>query len=225
MTDEIQQTSEPDVSPSEEQTPPQESVDLAAEASNAAAEQPPQSQKLRSLDDLDLEGNVRRQIESYVSKAINDAVSSHDQKQQKKLDDEGFMNRSQIEDIMTQRDAEYQRRDSAKENLLSILGSEGITPGSDEYTTIQKFYADATADGRLTPHILLSDAGIRTLVAMAGVGTSSSTDSGPGSGFRSNDTQAVRLNAGGEVQLNKENARADSLDNKMREAMEKAARR
>jgi len=216
------QTSEPDVSPSKEQIPLQEAVDLAAEASNAAANEPKQSQKLRSLDDLDLDGNVRRQIESYVSKAINDAVSSHDQKQQKKLDDEGFMNRSQIEEIMSQRDADYQRRDTAKENLLSILGEEGITPGSTDYKTIQTFFKEAIDDGRITPQILLTDAGIRTLVAMSGV--SGATDAGPGSGSRSSPSE-MRIGGEGETQLNKAGARADTLDAKMREAMAKAARR
>ena len=216
------QTSEPDVSPSEEQTPSQESVDLAAEASNAAAkEQPTQSQKLRSLDDLDLEGNVRRQIESYVSKAINDAVQSHDQKQQQMLDQEGFMNRSQIEDIMSQRDAEYQRRDNAKENLLSILGTEGITPGSKDYKQVQTFFQEAVQDGRLTPQILLSDAGIRTLVAMSGV--AGTTDAGPSSGMRSS-SDAIQLNTGGDTQLNKEGARTDNLDMKMRAAMVEATK-
>ena len=223
MTEENSTTSEPEVTqPVQEQ--PTEAVDLAAEASNAAANEPTQSQKIRSLDDLDLEGNVRRQIESYVSKAINDAVSSHDQKQQKKLDAEGFMNRGQIEELMVQRDAEYARRDQAKENLLSVLGEEGVAPGSKDYKKVQEFFQQAVADGRLTPQILLSDAGIRTLVAMSGIAGEGGTNAGPGSGMRSNP-DTIQLNAGGDTQLNKEGARTDTLDAKMRQAMAEAMNR
>ena len=131
------------------------------------------------------------------------------------------MNRSQIEDIMSQRDAEYQRRDNAKENLLSILGTEGITPGSKDYKQVQTFFQEAIQDGRLTPQILLSDAGIRTLVAMSGV--AGTTDAGPSSGSRSSPSE-MRLGGEGETQLNKEGARANTLDAKMREAMARAAR-
>lgn len=225
MSDETKQDSEPEANPNEEQTPlTEESVDLVAEAREAAlAEQPQQSQKLRSLDDLDLDGNVRRQIESYVSKSINEAVSAHDHKQQQKLDNEGFMNRSQIEELMAQKDADFQRRDQAKEQLMSTLGEEGIAPGSKEYTAVQQYYAKAVNEGKVTHHILLSDAGIRTLVAMSGV-TSDETSAGPGGGLARSNPDGIRLTAGGEVQLNKDSARADTLDAKMREAMEKATR-
>lgn len=213
-------TSENEVNPSPEQTT--ESVDLAAEASNAAATEPKQAQKIRSLDELDLQGDVRRQIESYVSKAINDAVTSHDQKQQKKLDAEGFMNRGQIEELMAERDAEYQRRDQAKENLLTTLGSEGITPGSDEYMKVQEFFQTAVADGRITPQILLSEAGIRTVVAMSGV--TGMTDAGPGSGAPTQASE-MRIGGDGELQMNPEGGRTNSLDAKMREAMADALKK
>jgi hypothetical protein len=83
-----------DPAPEETQpvSPPEEpqSVDLVEEAGRAAAEMPaPKEQKVRSLDELDLDGGIRSQIESYVSKAINDAVSRHDAKQQKKLSTNG----------------------------------------------------------------------------------------------------------------------------------------
>ena len=96
---------------------------------------------------------MRGQIESYVSKAVNDAVSKNDARQQKKLDQEGYMNRGQIEDLLVQKDAEHQRREQAKETFLMVLGSEGIHPGSEDYNKIQSTYRDSVDAGALTPEI------------------------------------------------------------------------
>ena len=91
-------------------------VDLVEEAGNAAAKTPsPKEQKIRSLDDLDLDGGIRAQIESYVSKAINEAVSKHDERQQKKLTDDGYMNRAQIEQLLSDKEKAYRTREEAKE--------------------------------------------------------------------------------------------------------------
>ena len=159
-------------------------VDLAAEAGQAAAATPqPTEGRVRSLDDLDVDGAVRAQIESYVSKSVNEAVSKHDERQQRKLDDEGFMNKAQIEQLLETKDAEYARREQAKDTFLTVLGTEGITPGSEDYTKVQAYYQKAVNDGSITPHILLSEAGIRTLTMMAGVGTPSAQSAGPRSGL------------------------------------------
>ena len=112
--------------PTEESAPPP--VDLVAEASQAAAAQQPAEGRIRSLDELDVDGAVRAQIESYVSKSVNDAIGKHDTRQQQKFDNEGYMNRAQIEELLTEKDAEYSRRENAKDNFLSILGGEGIAP-------------------------------------------------------------------------------------------------
>lgn len=159
-------------------------VDLAAEAGQAAAVTPqPTEGRVRSLDDLDVDGAVRAQIESYVSKSVNEAVTKHDERQQRKLDDEGFMNKAQIEQLLETKDAEYARREQAKDTFLTVLGTEGITPGSEDYAKVQAYYQTAVNDGSITPHILLSEAGIRTLTVMAGVGTTSAQSAGPRSGL------------------------------------------
>jgi len=159
-------------------------VDLAAEAGQAAAVTPPPTEgRVRSLDDLDVDGAVRAQIESYVSKSVNEAVAKHDERQQRKLDDEGFMNKAQIEQLLETKDAEYARREQAKDTFLTVLGTEGITPGSEDYAKVQAYYQTAVNDGSITPHILLSEAGIRTLTVMAGVGTTSAQSAGPRSGL------------------------------------------
>tara|TARA_Y100000310_G_scaffold13304_1_gene13583 strand:- start:100 stop:777 length:678 start_codon:yes stop_codon:yes gene_type:complete len=202
--------------------PAVEPVDLVQEASQAAAAEQPPDGKVRSLDDLDIDGAVRSQIESYVSKSVNDAITKHDSRQKQRLDDEGFMNRSQIEELLTNKDAEYARREEAKDNFLTILGTEGISPGSEDYQKIQTFYRGAVDDGRLTPHILLSEAGIKTLVAMSGVG--SLEPAGPKSGLSKSapSPDGSVTYADGTLQLNARSEAGATLDDRARRAIEDA---
>jgi hypothetical protein len=206
--------------PEEESAPAP--VDLVQEASQAAAVAQSSDGKVRSLDDLDLDGAVRAQIESYVSKSVNDAISKHDVRHKQRLDDEGFMNKSQIEELLEAKDAEYTRREEAKDNFLSTLGSEGISPGSEDYQKIQTFYRGAVEDGRLTPHILLSEAGIKTLVAMSGVG--SLEPAGPKSGLSKSapSPDGSVTYADGTLQLNARSEDGATLDDRARRAIEDA---
>lgn len=207
----------------EEQVAPAASVDLVAEAGEAAASSDAAPvRNARSLDDLNLDDGVRAQIESYVSKSVNDALHTHDERQQRKLNDEGFMNKAQIEELLHEKDAEYQRREEAKDSFLQILGTEGISPGSESYGKIQNFYRTAVDDGRLTPHILLSEAGIKTLVAMSGV--ASTQAEGPKSGL----TRSAPAPDGsttwsdGSVQLNAGESVGTDVDSKMRDDIQRA---
>ena len=206
------------------QEPPEPAVDLAAEASQVAAKDPPtEDGKIRSLDDLDVDGGVRAQIESYVSKSVNDAIAKHDVRQTQKLDDEGYMNKAQIEQLLAEKDAEYSRREDAKETFLTTLGQEGVSPGSEEYAKIQSFYKKAVDSGQLTPHILLSEAGIRTLVALSGV--SSVKSEAPQSGLaRSAPAPDGSVSWGdGTIQLNAQTSpEGKTLDQRMRDAVSKA---
>lgn len=173
-----------------------------------------------------MDGDVRSKIESYVSKAINEAVARHDERQSKRLVDDGYMNRSQIEELLAQKDAEYQRRESAKEAFLNVLGSEGLHPGSEGYAKVQQTYVDSVRDGKLTPEILLSEAGIRTLIAMSGANTISS--SAPRSGLsRSAPSPDGSVRYGdGTLQLNAGKAAEDSnMDNRMRRALQESISR
>lgn len=202
---------------------PAQQVDLAEEAGRAAAQAAPQEQKVRSLDDLDLDGNIRSRIESYVSKSINDAVSKHDDRQSKKLKDDGYMNRSQIEELLASKDAEYKRRESAKESFLTILGSEGLHPGSDGYQKVQTTYTEAIQAGKLTPEILLSEAGIRTLVALSGVSASVGS-AAPQSGLARSAPDGSMAYADGTVQLNANRSNDATLEDRMRRAVEASVR-
>lgn len=198
-------------------------VNLADEAARAASNHAPPKEKIRSLDDLDVDGEIRSQIESYVSKAINEAVSRHDERQQKKLSDDGYMNRSQIEQLLAEKDAAYRRSEEAKERFLSVLGSEGLHPGSEGYKKVQDTYFNHVRDGKITQEILLTEAGIRTLVAMSGVSGSSSA--GPRSGLtRSAPTpDGSTAWADGSVQLNTaNNSRRETLLDRTRRAVERS---
>jgi hypothetical protein len=187
---------------------------------------PKEPSKLRSLDELDLDGPARSKIESYVSKAVNDAVANHDQKQQQKLNDDGYMNRDQIEELLASKDAEYQRREGAKEAFLNVLGSEGLHPGSEGYQLVQKTYSEAVQQGKLTPEILLSEAGIRTLVAMAGVSkaTSGTSPASPQSGLARSAPDGAIAYADGTLQLNAARADGSTLEDRVRRAVEKSTR-
>lgn len=211
----------PTVTPSVEPAP---QVDLAEEAGKAAAQVAPTEQKVRSLDELDLDGEVRTKIESYVSKAINDAVGKHDERQSKKLKDDGYMNRGQIEELLANKDADYQRREAAKESFLTVLGSEGLHPGTDGYQQVQQTYVDAVQAGKLTPEILLTEAGIRTLVAMAGVSktTSAMGMATPQSGLARSAPEGAVSYADGTVQLNAARAEDSTLEDRVRRAVEKS---
>lgn len=208
------------VSPAEE---PVQQVDLAEEAGKAAAHAAPTEQKVRSLDDLDLDGAVRSKIESYVSKAINDAVSKHDERQSKKLKDDGYMNRGQIEELLASKDAEYQRREAAKESFLNILGSEGLHPGSEGYNKVQSTYAEAIQSGKLTPEILLTEAGIRTLIGMSGASGVAPAGT-PQTGLAKSAPDGSMLYADGTVQLNANRTKDATLEDRMRRAVESSVR-
>jgi hypothetical protein len=180
----------------------------------------PKEQKVRSLDELDLDGGIRSQIESYVSKAINDAVSRHDAKQQKKLSDDGYMNRAQIEELLSQKDADYQRREAAKESFLTVLGSEGLHPGSEGYQKVQATYSEAVSSGKLTPEILLSEAGIRTLVAMSGVASTQATAPQSGLARSAPTPDGSVVYADGSYQLNVQRDTETSMEDRVRRAVE-----
>lgn len=199
-------------------------VDLVEEAGNAAAKTPsPKEQKIRSLDDLDLDGGIRAQIESYVSKAINEAVSKHDERQQKKLTDDGYMNRAQIEQLLADKEKAYRTREEAKERFLTILGSEGLHPGSDGYMKVQKTYNEAVQAGRLTPEILLTEAGIRTLVALSGASTAMSAAPQSGLARSAPSPDGSVAFADGTLQLNASKGRS-GLDDSVRRAVEASVR-
>lgn len=224
MSENTQPSATEETQPVDPSPEPAPQVDLAEEAGKAASQVAPTEQKLRSLDDLDLDGAARSKIESYVSKAINDAVSKHDERHSKKLKDDGYMNRSQIEELLASKDAEYQRRENAKETFLNVLGSEGLHPGSEGYSKVQSTYAEAVQSGKLTPEILLTEAGIRTLVAMSGVANAPG-NAAPQSGLaRSVPQPDGSLRFGdGSLQLNAGRAADDSsLENRMRRDIEEA---
>jgi hypothetical protein len=198
-------------------------VDLADEAGRAAVGQTttPKDEKVRSLDELDIDGEIKSKIESYVSRAINDAVTKHDARQKKKLTDDGYMNRGQIEELLAQKDAEYKRREGAKEAFLNVLGSEGLHPGSEGYRKVQQTYTEAVNDGKLTPEILLTEAGIRTLVAMAGV-SKTTTSAAPQAGLARSAPDGSTTLADGSFQLNAPQAGNNSLEEQVRRAVEKS---
>jgi hypothetical protein len=212
-----------EASPIKEQVAETLPVDLVTEAGEAAASSDAAPvRNARSLDDLNLDDGVRAQIESYVSKSVNDALQTHDERQQRKLDDEGFMNKAQIEELLTEKDAEYSRRETAKDNFLQILGSEGIAPGSEDYGKIQNFYRGAIDDGRLTPHILLSEAGIKTLVAMSGVGSAQPANPQSGLSRSAPAPDGSATWSDGSVQLNADAGVSTNIDSKMRDDIQRA---
>ena len=220
----------PEPTPAPEEAPPvslseEPTVDLAEEAGKAAVQQTATTeQKLRSLDELDVDGAVRSQIESYVSKSVNDAVAKHDARQQQKFNDEGYMNRSQVEELVAAKEDQHKLREEARDSFLNILGSEGIHPGSESYAKVRSTYSESIEQGKLTPEILLSEAGIRTLVAMSGVSAASAEAAGTKSGLARSAPQpdGSVAYADGTLQLNAGRGETASLEDRARRAIEES---
>ena len=103
---------------------------------------------------------------------------------------------------------------------MTVLGSEGLHPGSEGYQKVQATYSEAVSSGKLTPEILLSEAGIRTLVAMSGV--SSAQVTAPQSGLaRSAPTPDGSVAyADGSYQLNVQRDTETSMEDRVRRAVE-----
>ncbi len=220
-TDENNSTAKPN------EEPGASGVDLTEEAGNAgAAERTQQStEQARSLEDLQLDEAKQAEITAYVSKAVNDAIAKRDAKHQKQISEEGYMNKAQIENLLAEKDAEYSRRESAKETFLTTLGKHGITPGSEDYGKVQAFYQEQKDKGNLTPHILLTEGGVNSLVHMSGVGSVAREAAGPRSGLTRSDPNPDGSVSypGGEVQLNVQNAGGEqSLADKVLRNIEKS---
>jgi len=182
---------------------PQVEVDLLKEAEEVAARDETQASKApRSLDELELQGEIRTQVESYVSKAVNEAINKHDERKTRQMVDDGYMNRTQVEELLGQKEAEYSRREQAKEQFLTTMSDEGIRKGTDEWKGVQKFYGKSIDEGNLSPEILLTAAGIRSVIHMSGVKEVAGHAPGPSSGMpRTAPDGSVTL-PGGNVQLN-----------------------
>lgn len=194
-------------------------LDLTEEAGNAAVGSPPR-RDTRSLDDIELSDAQKASVDSYVNKAINDAVSKHDKRSKRKADEAGHMTREQVDKLLAERDAQNARRVDARERFLSVLGSEGITPGSEGYDAVHSAYKKGLEDGDFTPQILISDAGIRTLVAISGYSKRASGAAGAQSGLNRNIPATAMVTEDGSIQLNAK--RADeglSLSERTRQAV------
>lgn len=183
-----------------------EELDLADEAGKAAGGTPPKKDT-RSLDDIELNDAQKARVDSYVNKAINDAVAKHDKRSQRKAKEAGTMSRDEVNALLEERDADNQRRVDARERLLSVLGEEGISPGSDGYKAVQQAYTQGVEEGAFTPHILTTDAGVRTLIAVAGASKRTATqEEGQQSGLHRSLPDTSILNQDGSVQLNAKQA-------------------
>ena len=203
MTENSSETDVDTESATPTETEPQPEVDLLKEAEEVAARDEKQASKApRSLDELDLQGEIRNQVESYVSKAVNEAINKHDKRKTRQMKDDGYMNREQVEQLLGQKEAEYTRREEAKEQFLTTMTDEGIRKGTEEWQEVQRFYGKAVEDGNLSPEILLTPAGIRSVIHMSGVKEVAGHAPGPSSGMpRTAPDGSVTL-PGGNVQLN-----------------------
>ena len=203
MTENSSETDVDTESATPTETEPQPEVDLLKEAEEVAARDEKQASKApRSLDELDLQGEIRNQVESYVSKAVNEAINKHDKRKTRQMKDDGYMNREQVEQLLGQKEAEYSRREEAKEQFLTTMTDEGIRKGTDEWKQVQQFYGKAVDEGNLSPEILLTQAGIRSVIHMSGVKEVAGHAPGPSSGMpRTAPDGSVTL-PGGNVQLN-----------------------
>ena len=166
---------EPETTQNVEQPAPEPApapVDLAAAAGDAVAKQP------RSLDELGLDGETRTRLESYISRQINDARDSWEERKQKEITDGQYMTRDEVSGLLTKQAEDTQAREGAKDTFVRNLGKIGIQVGSEEYDKVAGYYTDAAERGLVNPDILTSEDGLRMLTVMAGV-VGNNTDSTP----------------------------------------------
>ena len=187
MSEENNTTQPPEAAP--EATPVQEpmeapSVDLGMEA-EAAASGNPEGFKLDNLTDIE-NSHMRDAVQAYTSRAVNDAKAAWEAKHAEEVAHLShanpsnvpnpqhsqtageYISRAELGRIMQQKDAETRLQYEAKARLNNVFTDLGIKPDSPRHAQVVKYYQDQKAAGSLDANVLLSEAGIKSIVHASG---------------------------------------------------------
>jgi hypothetical protein len=154
-------------------TPPEPITDLSAEVAGAAAGSS-DPYNFNSLDDIH-DPLLKKAVQSYTSRAVNAAKDKWQEKapaapatQQPSPESSGYMTQEQVEKMLHQRDAEHRLRYEATNRLREVFNKAGIQPDSDQHKQVVSYYETEKAAGHLAPEVLLSEAGVNSLIHASG---------------------------------------------------------
>jgi len=186
MSEENNTTQPPEAAP--EANPVQEpvaqpTVDLGMEA-EAAAQGRPEGFKIDSLSDIE-NPQMREAMQAYTSRAVNDAKAAWEAKQTEVSSFESvrpsnapiteqsqsandFISRAELNRLLHQKDAEARLQYEAKNRLAGVFRDLGIQPDSAQHAQVVQYYQDQKGAGQLDANVLLSEAGIKSIVHASG---------------------------------------------------------
>ena len=186
MSEEKDTTQPPEAAP--EAKPVQEpvatpSVDLGMEA-EAAAQGRPDGFKIDTLTDIE-NPHMRDAIQKYTSRAVNDAKAAWEAKQTEESSFESanpsnvssmehsqsaseYISRAEFNRLLQQKDAESRLQYEAKQRLGGVFKDLGITPDSPTHAKVVQYYQEQKEAGKLDANVLLSVAGITSIVHASG---------------------------------------------------------
>jgi hypothetical protein len=165
--------SEEDNTPVEEVTPQEEPTgNLAAEASKAIDSESP-----RAALAAELTAEQLKQVERMVSQAVDGAQRKWADKQQEDLTAKGYLTPEQAKAIAQEEVQFAEQRTRAEANVELWMRDEGIEPGSEQATALSAEFKRGLDAGVYTHRMLLDKAGVKYLVAAAGLAPAQAQES------------------------------------------------
>ena len=157
--------SEQDNTPVEEVTPQEEPTgNLAEEASKAIDSDSP-----RAALAAELTAEQLKQVERMVSQAVDGAQRKWADKQQEDLTAKGYLTPEQAKAIAQEEVQFAEQRTRAEANVDLWMRDEGIEPGSEQAKALSAEFKRGLDAGVYTHRMLLDKAGVKYLVAAAGL--------------------------------------------------------
>lgn len=184
----------PEATPEQEpQSQPDPTVDLLKEAETATVTSNLGTTPARfdNLDDIE-DPSLRAAVQSYTSRAVNTAREKWDEtygqappaqptaSPQPDQSNGETVTRQEVQRLMELKDREMQLRYEAGKRLRDVFDGSGIAPDSPQHKQVLAYYEAEKAGGHIDATVLLSEAGIRSLIHASGALLPDA--GGPGSG-------------------------------------------
>jgi len=169
MTEEQETTETPEAT---QDTAPSTEVNLDLDAEAATAATGKEEVNFNRLEDIQ-DPALREAVRSYVSRSVNDAKSTWDNKAAKdaassKPTSKGGLSRDEVSRMFEARDAEMRMKYEATSRLKNIFTDLNIDEGGTQHQQVIEYYSAEKEAGRIDGTTLLSEAGIRSLIHASG---------------------------------------------------------
>jgi len=217
MSEETTQEATPEEEP---QSQPDPTVDLLKEAESATVNSNLGTTPSRfdTLDDIE-DPALRAAVQSYTSRAVNTAREKWDEtygqapyvqptaSPQPDQSNGETVTRQEVQRLMELKDREMQLRYEAGKRLRDVFEDSGIAPDSAQHKQVLSYYEDQKASGHIDATVLLSEAGIRSIIHASGALLPDA--GGPGSGVNirphidhtvNSERTEIQLGKGGHAQ-------------------------